>query len=119
MLREYVPLLVWLALILAFVAGLLLLTGWLGRPRPAVGKADPYECGMTPRGDARARFSIHYYLVAVLFILFDVEAVFLVLWALEARALGVAGLLEAGLFLGVLAVGWLHIWRRGGLEWAR
>lgn len=116
---EYAPLLAWLALVTAFVAGLLGLTAWIGRPRAAVGKSDAYECGMAPVGDARGRFSVHYYLVAVLFILFDVEAVFLVLWALKARELGVAGLVEVGLFLAVLAVGWLHIWRRGGLEWDR
>lgn len=119
MLDSYAPLLVWLVFVAAFVGGLLALTSWIGRPKAAIGKADTYECGMTPLGDARARFSVHYYLVAVLFILFDVEAVFLVLWALKAAQLGVAGLIEVGLFLAVLAVGWLHIWRRGGLEWDR
>lgn len=119
MLEAYLPLLAWLGLVLVFVAGLLALTAWIGRPRQAVGKAVPYECGMTPVGDARARFSVHYYLVAVLFILFDVEALFLVLWALRARELGPTGLVEVGFFLAVLAVGWLHIWRRGGLEWDR
>ncbi|HEX9792936.1 MAG TPA: NADH-quinone oxidoreductase subunit A [Planctomycetota bacterium] len=104
---------------LAFVSGLLVFTGWLGRMRPATGKADAYECGMDPIGDARGRFSVHYYLVAVLFILFDVEALFLLLWALRARDLGMLGLVEVGLFLAVLAVGWMHIWRRGGLEWDR
>ncbi|KAA3612734.1 MAG: NADH-quinone oxidoreductase subunit A [Planctomycetota bacterium] len=119
MLATYAPLLAWLALVLAFVVGILALTAWIGRPQAATGKGDPYECGMIPRGDARHRFSVHYYLVAVLFILFDVEALFLILWALKARSLGLVGLVEVGLFLAVLAVGWLHIWRRGGLEWDR
>ncbi|TAH34593.1 MAG: NADH-quinone oxidoreductase subunit A [Planctomycetota bacterium] len=119
MLAEYAPLLAWLVLVMAFVGGLLALTAWIGRARPAPGKAETYECGMQPMGDARGRFSVHYYLVAVLFILFDVEALFLVLWALRARELGMSGLIEVGLFLAVLAVGWLHIWRRGGLEWDR
>lgn len=119
MLAAYAPLLAWLVLVLAFVSGILALTAWIGRPRQAVGKGDAYECGMSPLGDARSRFSVHYYLVAVLFILFDVEALFLILWALKARELGQAGLVEVGLFLTVLAVGWLHIWRRGGLEWDR
>ncbi len=119
MLADYAPLLAWVVLALAFVAGMLLLTAWIGRVRPAIGKGETYECGMAPVGDARARFSIHYYLVAVLFILFDVEAVFLIPWALGARRLGPAGLAEVGVFLAVLGVGWLHIWQRGGLEWDR
>lgn len=118
-LAAYAPLLAWLVLVVAFVAGLLLLTGWIGRPMQAVGKADTYECGMAPEGDARGRFSIHYYLVAVLFILFDVESIFLIPWALGARELGVPGLVEIAVFLAVLGVGWLHIWKRGGLEWDR
>ena len=119
MLAAYAPLLAWFILVMAFVAGLLLFKGWIGRPRPEVGKADTYECGMSPVGDARGRFSIHYYLVAVLFILFDVEAIFLVPWALGARDLGMPGLAEVAVFLAVLGVGWLHIWRRGGLDWDR
>ncbi len=119
MLAAYAPLLAWLVLVLVFVTGLLWVTDRIGRPRPATGKADTYECGMEPVGDAHRRFSVHYYLVAVLFILFDVEALFLILWALQARELGTPGLLEVGFFLAVLAVGWLHIWRRGGLEWDR
>lgn len=119
MLSTYAPLLAWIGFVLIVVFGMLILSELLGRPRRALGKGDTYECGVTPSGDSRTRFSVHYYLVAVLFILFDVEAVFLIPWALGARDLGMVGLIEVGVFLAVLAIGWLHIWRRGGLEWDR
>ena len=87
----------------------------LSRPNPV--KQQPYECGMTPIGSARVRFSIRFYLVAMLFILFDVEAIFLYPWAVVHRSLGWFGLVEMFLFILILGVGYLYIWKRGGFEW--
>jgi NADH-quinone oxidoreductase subunit A len=85
--------------------------------RPSVDKLEPYECGMRPVGGARVRFSIKFYLVAMLFILFDVEAIFLYPWAVVHRWLGVFGLVEMGLFVMILFVGYIYIWKRGAFQW--
>ena len=86
MLTEYAPVLILLGLVLGFVVVVLLLSNFAGRKRMNREKASAYECGMEARGNARVRISIHYYLVAVLFILFDVEALFLALWAVAAQS---------------------------------
>jgi len=124
MVQSYAPILVLLLLAAAFAAGSLVLSDLLGRRRRNVGKAEAYECGMEPQGSARIRVSIHFYLVAVLFILLDVEAVFLLLWAATAKEFQAAGLGHLVLyevlgFVGVLALALAWIWRKGGLEWDR
>jgi NADH-quinone oxidoreductase subunit A len=80
-------------------------------------KLQPYECGMTPVGSARVRFSIKFYMVAMLFILFDIEAIFLYPWAVVHRWLGWFGLIEMGIFVAILAVGYVYIWKRGAFQW--
>ncbi|MBN1945501.1 MAG: NADH-quinone oxidoreductase subunit A [Bradymonadales bacterium] len=80
-------------------------------------KRDIFECGSVPLGSARSRFSVKFYLVAILFILFDIEAVFVIPWAVLFRSLGLAGLIEMFVFLGILLVGLVYVWRKGGLEW--
>ncbi len=87
----------------------------LNRPSPA--KLQPYECGMTPVGAARSRFSIKFYLVAMLFILFDIEAIFLYPWAVVHRWLGWFGLIEMAIFIGILLVGYVYILKRGAFRW--
>ncbi len=124
MLHDYAPLLVLFALVLGFAVGNVLLSELLGRRRLAVGKESAYECGMGAVGSARLRLSIHFYLVAVLFILFDVETLLLIPWAVSARALSAAGvgglvLVEVLGFVLVLAVGLAYVWRKGGLSWDR
>ena len=124
MLLDYAPILVLALLVLGFGVGNLILSDLVGKKRRSIGKADPYESGMTPVGDARLRLSIHFYLVAVLFILFDVESIFLIPWAVAARELtelgmGRAVLVEVLAFVLVLAVGLTYVWRKGGLEWDR
>jgi NADH-quinone oxidoreductase subunit A len=124
MLKEYAPILVLLVLALGFALVNIMLSEWFGRRRRNVGKADAYECGMEPQGSARIRLSIHFYLVAVLFILFDVESVFLVLWAVAAKTLKEAGFAvivfgEIAAFVVVLALALAYVWRKGGLEWDR
>ncbi len=85
------------------------------RPTPA--KLAPYESGMVPLGDTRQRFSIAFYIVAMLFIVFDIETIFLVPWAVVFRQLGLFGLVEMTIFIGVLGVGLAYAWKRGALEW--
>ncbi|HZP42972.1 MAG TPA: NADH-quinone oxidoreductase subunit A [Candidatus Binatia bacterium] len=113
----YVAVLVSFA-IAALVVGLLLGAGALLRPwRPSTVKAEPFECGNPASGPARGRFSVKFYLTAILFIVFDVEVVFLYPWALVFRPLGVFGLVEMTVFVGVLALGFVYVWRKGALEW--
>jgi len=81
------------------------------------GKLDTYECGVPMVSDTRERFSVKFYLVAIMFILFDIETVFLIPWAVLYRHLGVPGLVEIGIFFCVLAFGLAYLWKRGGLEW--
>ena len=124
MLIDYAPILVLLVLVFGFAGVSLVLSDVLGRARRSVGKGTAYESGMAPVGSARVRLSIHFYLVAVLFILFDIEAIFLIPWAVAARELSAAGvggmvLAEITLFVLVLAVGLAYVWRKGGLEWDR
>ena len=80
-------------------------------------KGLPYECGVVPKSDARAPFNVHYYLVAVLFALFDLEAVFIYPWAVSLRSLGTGALIEMFVFIGILLVGYLYAWKKGVFEW--
>ena len=80
-------------------------------------KGLPYECGVIPEGDARSPFNIHYYLVAVLFVLFELEAVFVYPWAVSLRSLGTAALIEMFVFIAILLVGYVYAWRKGVFEW--
>jgi NADH-quinone oxidoreductase subunit A len=124
MLTDYAPILVLLVVVALFAAGNVALSELLGSRRIAVGKESAYECGMGSVGGARLRLSIHFYLVAVLFILFDVESLLLIPWAVTARRFaeaGVGGVVFAEVvgFVAVLGVGLAFVWRNGGLEWDR
>lgn len=85
--------------------------------RPTSEKAMPYESGMIPLGDTRTRFSVKFYLVAISFIVFDLEAVFLIPWAVEMRELGWSGFIAASIFVAVLTAGLVYEWKKGGLDW--
>lgn len=119
MLADYAPILVLFVLAAGFAGGNVILSELLGRRKPGIAKDTAYECGMPIRGGARARFSVHYYLVALLFILFDVEAAFLLPWAANARILGIPGLVAMGGFMVVLTVGFVYVMRKRALEWDR
>ena len=116
-LQAYTPLLLHL-LIATALAGLLtalsVLVGWR---RPSRAKQQPYECGMEPTGDAREPFSVKFYLVAMVFILFDVEAIFLYPWAYIFRSLRWYGFGEMMLYIAILLVGYLYLWKKGALDW--
>ena len=115
---RYLPLLVHLLMALGIAVGMVGLSALLGWRRPSRVKAQPYECGMTPTGDARGRFSVKFYLVAMLFILFDVEVVFLYPWAVIFRELGMFGFYEMLVYIAVILAGFLYIWKKGVLDWA-
>jgi NADH-quinone oxidoreductase subunit A len=104
--------------IAALVVAILLGAGALLRPsRPSSIKAEPFECGNPPSGPAWGRFSVKFYLTAILFIVFDVEVVFLYPWAVIFRPLGMFGFVEMAIFVLVLALGFVYVWRKGALEW--
>jgi len=115
--ESYVPLLVHLSVVAAAVVGLIVVSRFLGPRRPTVPKSLPYESGTQTPGGAHQRFSVHFYLVAMLFILFDVEAVFLFAWAVAARRLGSAGFATIAIFGAVLGLGLAYAWRKGALSW--
>ncbi len=124
MLADYAPILILLGLVVLFAVGSVVLSEVLGSRQIAIGKESAYECGMGSVGDARLRLSIHFYLVAVLFILFDVESLLLIPWAVTAREFAAAGLgtivfAEVVAFVAVLGVGLAYVWRKGGLAWDR
>ena len=114
---RYLPFLIHILMAGGIATAIVLLSWLIGQRKPTRAKLSPYECGMTPVGDSRQRFSVKFYLVAMLFILFDVEAVFLYPWAVVYRALGSVGLVEMGVFLGVLMVGFVYAWDNGALKW--
>ncbi|HLW47406.1 MAG TPA: NADH-quinone oxidoreductase subunit A [bacterium] len=114
---SYVPVLVHFALALLLAGTLMGLHMALGGRRPTLQKGLPYEAGVWPAGSAQERVPIRYYLVAMLFILFDVEIVFVYPWAVLVRQLGPTGIAEMFTFLGLLGVGYVYVWKRRALEW--
>jgi NADH-quinone oxidoreductase subunit A len=100
------------------LATVIVLLSWLiGFRRPTRAKLSPYECGMTPVGDTRERFSVRFYLVGMLFILFDVEAVFLYPWAVILRDLKMFGFWEMLVYIAIVLVGFFYVWKKGVLDW--
>ncbi len=114
---DYLPVLILVVVAVGMSAIAIALSAVLGPRKSTPSKLMPYESGMVPTGDARLRFSIKYFVVALLFILFDVETVFLYPWAVYFRQLRLFGLLEMLVFVGILGVGYLYAWRKGALEW--
>ena len=110
--HPYFPLLVLFTLAGAVVLGLLFVAQKVGPKSPNPVKAEPFESGNPPRGDARIRFSVRFYLVAMLFLIFDLEVVFLYPWAILFRQLGIFGLIEMGIFLGILLIGFIYVWKK-------
>jgi NADH-quinone oxidoreductase subunit A len=113
------PVLLQLSIVLLMTAGILFLSWILGRRAARRGRTDlsPYECGLPPFEGARKRFSVRFYLVAMLFILFDIEAAYLFPWAVVFRHLGSTGFWQMAVFIFVLLLGYLYILRRGALDW--
>jgi NADH-quinone oxidoreductase subunit A len=116
---DYFSILLYLMVVVAIALAILGLSAWVGVHRPSREKLSPYECGIAPVGDARERFSVSFYLVGMLFILFDVEAVFLYPWAVVYKSLSWSGFVEMCLYILVLLAGYLYVWKKGALDWSR
>jgi len=117
MLEAYLPILIFLIVGVAFGIGPIL-AGWiLGPHRPDSEKQAPYECGFEAFEDARMKFDVRFYLVAILFIIFDLEIAFLFPWAVVLDSIGLFGYLAMMLFLGILIVGFAYEWKKGAMEW--
>lgn len=117
MLNQYIPILLILILSIGLAAAMLGLSSVLGPKRRVKGKLSPYESGIPPTGDTRGKFSIKYYLVGALFILFDVEVVFLFAWAVVFKDLGMLAFIEIIVFLIVILGGYFYVVKKGALEW--
>jgi NADH-quinone oxidoreductase subunit A len=104
-------------LVLSFIAAMLAVSAWIGEKRYSREKMRPYECGVIPTGTARLRYPVPFYLVAIFFLLFDLEGVFIFSWAVAFRELGWQGWLEILFFIAMLLLGLVYIWNKGGLAW--
>jgi len=114
----YLPLLLFLLIAIAFVFVILLVAKILRPSKPFQTKLEAYECGIRAASDARGRYAVRYYIVAILFVIFDVETVFLFPWAVRYKMLGWFGVAEVAVFLGILFVGYIWAYKKGALEWA-
>ncbi|HZT90105.1 MAG TPA: NADH-quinone oxidoreductase subunit A [Stellaceae bacterium] len=117
LLSEYFPILIFLAIAGGLAVAMVAASFVLARQRPDPEKLSPYECGFEPFEDARVRFDVRYYLVAILFIIFDLEVAFLFPWATSLGDIGVFGFWSMVVFLAVLTVGFIYEWSKGALEW--
>ena len=118
-LSDYLPIVVLAALALLFAVASLWASSLLRPSRPTPAKLSPYECGIEPeRVPEGERFSVKFYVVAMLFIIFDIETIFLFPWAVGFRQLGLFGLVEMTIFIGLVFVAYVYVWRSGGLDWA-
>ncbi len=117
MLQEYIPILLLTGFVITNGIGMLVFSHLVSPRRPTKLKGSPYESGMPPIGGTRERFSVKFYLIAMLFIVFDIEVVFLIPWGVAFRKLGLNGLVAMAIFIAILEVGHAYAWKRGALEW--
>ena len=117
MLQEYLPIIILIILATGLAALVIIIGHAFGPRRPTVRKAQPYESGMRPIGPGQRRMPVRFYLIAVLFILFDIEIVFFLPWAVVFKQLGLFGLIEMFIFIAILLVGYVYAWKKGALEW--
>ena len=116
-LSDYLPILMFLGVSTILALVLLALGSLLGPKRPGADKLSPYECGFEAFEDARMKFDVRYYLIAIQFIVFDLEIIFIVPWTLVFQELGPRALVTMGLFVGMLFLGFVYVWKKGALEW--
>jgi len=115
--QNYVPIFIFIAVVGVLIPVTLLAAKLVRPENPHKEKLLPYECGIDPVDRARGRYTVRFYIIAILFVVFDVETIFLFPWAVKFKALGMFGLLEMLIFLGILIVGYIWIWKKGALEW--
>src|SRR5690348_15201634 len=114
---NYVPIFIFIGIILVLIPLTLVIAKIVRPANPNRIKLMAYECGIDPIDNARGRYTVRFYIVAILFVVFDVETIFLFPWAVQFKALGLFGLIEMLVFLGILIVGYVWIWKKGALEW--
>ncbi|MFN8769859.1 MAG: NADH-quinone oxidoreductase subunit A [Neisseriaceae bacterium] len=114
---QYLPILVFVILAIIMGCVMIIANKILARFRPYTAKNSPYECGFEAFEDARIKFDVRYYLIAILFILFDLEIAFLLPWALVFKQLGMYGFVVMAVFLAILVAGFIYVWKKGALEW--
>ena len=117
MLAEYLPTLLFLIVATGIGVALIIIGNLVGPKKPSAEKLSPYECGFIPFEDARMQFDVRYYLVAIQFIIFDLEIIFIVPWTQVFMEIGARSLVTMGLFVGMLFLGFIYVWKRGALEW--
>ncbi len=113
----YVPIFIFLTLAIAFILVLLAVAKVLRPAAPTATKLDAYECGIRAASDSRGRYTVRFYIIAILFVIFDVETIFLIPWAVRYRTLGWFGVAEVAVFLAILVVGYIWAYKKGALEW--
>jgi NADH-quinone oxidoreductase subunit A len=116
--RGYIPILIFLLIAMAFPVVTIMAAKLVRPSAPGKTKLEAYECGIPTTGDTRGRYSVRFYLVAILFVIFDVETIFLLPWAIQYNVLGLFGLIEMLVFLAILIVGYIWVFRQGALKWA-
>ena len=117
LLLEYLPILIFLGIAIGLSAAMLTASYIMAKQRPDAEKLSPYECGFAPFNDARRQFDVRFYLVAILFIIFDLEVAFLFPWAVSLGSIGLLGFWSMVVFLAVLTIGFIYEWKKGALEW--
>jgi NADH-quinone oxidoreductase subunit A len=115
--ENYIPILVFIGIALTFVAGSLLVGSFIRPSRPYRAKLAPYESGSPLFSDARIQFPMRYYIIAMLFVIFDIEIIFMIPWAIQFQSLGLLGLIEMLVFITILLAGFWYAWKKGALEW--
>lgn len=115
--QNYLPIFLFLVVVFVLLGGTVLVAAFI-RPRvPSRVKELPYECGIEPEDSARKRYTVRFYIVAILFVVFDVETIFLFPWAVQYKMLGLYGFMEMMVFLGILIAGYVWVWKKGALDW--
>ncbi len=114
---SFLPILIMLVIAILFAIFTIIASNFIGKKTYEIGKLKPYECGVEPTGDAHFRFDVKFYLVAIFFLLFDIEALFLFPWAVVFSELGLFGFIEMFMFIIILVIGLLYVWKKGALRW--
>ena len=119
MLEQYLPIVLFIGIAIAFALGNFIFSNLIGKRKPGGAKEEPYECGIPAKGSARIQYSVKFYMIALLFLLFDMETMFIIIWSLVFKdpALQLFSLIEMGVFVFILLVGYAYAWRKGALSW--